>query len=255
MDNSPIENKIKEYLDQRSLDPSPMAWDRLDSMLSVTESRKPKKLPIFMSVAASITLLLTVALWLHYAQTPVKYTGKLIVVNQLEENKIKVQDQIIQDIPNPKQPSTIQISKSSQYLQRDKKSFTDAVIANSNEKDIVDKSTISVGGTPSIYSTISDLNPSFQPDKNVVINNKVENNVVSGLKIDSDQLLKSVENTSKISSQSVTSSKYGLDPQKLLWEAENTPEKKLISKIFKSIQENSGPVFAAVSERNEVKSK
>jgi hypothetical protein len=50
--NNRLENEFRRKLEQRTIQPSQMAWDRLDAMLSVTEEkRKPKR--TWMYVAAS----------------------------------------------------------------------------------------------------------------------------------------------------------------------------------------------------------
>ncbi len=50
--NNRLENEFRTKLEQRTIQPSQMAWDRLDAMLSVTEeNRKPKR--TWMYVAAS----------------------------------------------------------------------------------------------------------------------------------------------------------------------------------------------------------
>ena len=52
MEPNKLENDFKEKLDQRTIEPSAMAWDRLDAMLSVTEEkRQPKRR--WMYIAAS----------------------------------------------------------------------------------------------------------------------------------------------------------------------------------------------------------
>ena len=56
--NNNIENQFRDKLNQRTIEPSDKAWDRLDAMLSVAEKKKPKRGWLWM--AASLAMLLTV---------------------------------------------------------------------------------------------------------------------------------------------------------------------------------------------------
>lgn len=60
MERNKMEQDIKKKLDARSITPTPMAWDRLDAMLSVAEKKEAKKKPIIMwlSMAACFVALL-----------------------------------------------------------------------------------------------------------------------------------------------------------------------------------------------------
>jgi hypothetical protein len=51
MEPNKLENKMREKLNQRTIQPSANAWDRLDAMLSVTE-QKPKRNYKWLSIAA-----------------------------------------------------------------------------------------------------------------------------------------------------------------------------------------------------------
>ena len=43
MEPNKLENKMREKLNKRTIQPSANAWDRLDAMLSVTEQKTEKK--------------------------------------------------------------------------------------------------------------------------------------------------------------------------------------------------------------------
>lgn len=55
MEPNKFDNIVKEKLEQRTIQPREMAWDRLDAMLSVAEEKaaKPKKSRMWMYIAAS----------------------------------------------------------------------------------------------------------------------------------------------------------------------------------------------------------
>lgn len=53
MEQNKLDNEFRSKLQQRTINPSPMAWDRLDAMLSVAEEKKQPKKRTWMYVAAS----------------------------------------------------------------------------------------------------------------------------------------------------------------------------------------------------------
>ena len=54
MEPNKLENQFKEKLNSREINPTKMAWDRLDDMLTITEEKKPKRNYDWMYIAASI---------------------------------------------------------------------------------------------------------------------------------------------------------------------------------------------------------
>jgi hypothetical protein len=61
MEPNKMEMDFKKKLEQRTIQPSEMAWDRLDAMLSVTEQKKQPRRRIWMYIAASFIGLILVA--------------------------------------------------------------------------------------------------------------------------------------------------------------------------------------------------
>ncbi|MFD2600514.1 hypothetical protein [Flavobacterium suzhouense] len=60
MEPNKMEKDFREKLEQRTIQPSDMAWDRLDAMLSVAENKKPKKNRSWMYIAAAFLVFLLV---------------------------------------------------------------------------------------------------------------------------------------------------------------------------------------------------
>lgn len=60
MEPNKMEKDFKEKLEQRTIQPSEMAWDRLDAMLSVAENKKPKRNRTWMYMAAAFLVFLLV---------------------------------------------------------------------------------------------------------------------------------------------------------------------------------------------------
>ncbi|MGK4567018.1 hypothetical protein [Flavobacterium sp. 3HN19-14] len=53
MEPNKFEKNIKQQLEQRTIEPSPIAWDRLDAMLTVAEEKKAKRGYGWLYIAAS----------------------------------------------------------------------------------------------------------------------------------------------------------------------------------------------------------
>jgi hypothetical protein len=61
MEPNNFEKDFRDKLNQREIEPSNKAWDRLDAMLSVTEEKKPKKSKKWLYIAASVVGFLLVS--------------------------------------------------------------------------------------------------------------------------------------------------------------------------------------------------
>jgi len=82
MEPNKLENDFRNKLNQREIQPSEKAWDRLDAMLSVTEKKKPNR--TWMYVAASfLGFLLLGTLFFKQSEVEIEKTN----VITYEENK------------------------------------------------------------------------------------------------------------------------------------------------------------------------
>ena len=63
MEPNKLETQFKEKLNSREIEPSEMAWDRLDAMLSVTEEKKTRRSFGWLYIAASILVLGTAGMF------------------------------------------------------------------------------------------------------------------------------------------------------------------------------------------------
>ena len=90
MEPNKVETQIKEQLNAREIQPSEMAWDRLDAMLSVAEEKKTIRSPFltsrFIGIAASVLVLVSLGLFFfNQEETVVKESAvaKLLKAKQL----------------------------------------------------------------------------------------------------------------------------------------------------------------------------
>lgn len=64
MEPNKMEEEFRNKLNEREIQPSEAAWDRLDAMLSVAENKKPKRNNTFLFIAAGLALFFAVGLFL-----------------------------------------------------------------------------------------------------------------------------------------------------------------------------------------------
>ena len=79
MDNKNLENNIKEYFDQRTIQPSESAWERLDFMLD-NEQNKPSNTNYYWlaGILSVLCLCLIVGFWLRNDDKIVKSIGNKV---------------------------------------------------------------------------------------------------------------------------------------------------------------------------------
>jgi len=89
MEQHKLEKQFKEKLDNREINPSEAAWDRLDAMLSVAESstdkntkQKPKSKLIWLYVAASILGILFVGNLINPKETLIQNPENNVVIGK-----------------------------------------------------------------------------------------------------------------------------------------------------------------------------
>ena len=94
MELNNLEKDFRNKLNQREIQPSEKAWDRLDAMLSVAEKKKPKR--TWMYIAASfLGFLLVGTIFFNQSKTEQGESQNQIVLENRTENKLE-QEKIIE---------------------------------------------------------------------------------------------------------------------------------------------------------------
>ena len=251
-----VENQIKEQLNAREIQPTEMAWDRLDSMLSVAEAKSAKRSPFFsfrfIGIAASFLVFLSIGmLYFNQKSTEIKPENNVVVTekenningningndninsNEGNINDIKVESQVVQT--NNNESSTINNqaqkvnSKSSKGFNQNQKTPINSI--NNQEKIIPFKSSEAVAQNE-------------QPKQ--IAQEKVVNQKPTYISV--DDLLASVEKQPKTTSKVAA---IKVDANSLLSEVdgelEQTFREKVISRIGKSYQN----AKSALANRNQ----
>ena len=220
MEPNKLENEFRDKLEQRRIQPSEMAWDRLDAMLSVTENKKPKKNRAWMYMAAALLVfLLAGILFLNQEKqsNDIENTNNSVVTTEKENSET---------VPNPNAQVTIE----------------EAVVMQPNPSTV----TVKEGN-----GTIQKIQQQNNKVNNVVADNesvaskdtKEAQNIVSVNT--NENLLASATNEMPKKKPSIT-----VDPNSLLSSVEGELNESYRSKAFQGVVKSFNTVKVAVANRN-----
>lgn len=227
MEPNKTEKDFKQKLEQRTIQPSDMAWDRLDAMLSVAENKKPKKNRGWMYMAASLLVFLLVGAFFMKQEKQ---------SNGLENNSNTV---VVKD--KKPQNETTQPSLN-----------TTTIIAPAMQQETVAAS--GTGNTPKVIRVAgTHINKEVISEK--VIQGQMQEQIASAdakdqqntIQVnDSDQLLASVSGSTAKKRATVK-----VDPNSLLSSVEGELTESYRSKTFQGVIKSFNTVKVAVANRNQ----
>jgi hypothetical protein len=125
-----IEKEFKNQLDQREIKPSPVAWDRLDAMLTAAESKKQKPKFNWMYIAASLIgfFMLGYVFYNNSGESVEGISTKAVVTNEAKPTTIPAKKE--QQPPIPSQKATQVIAEKSAVSPKKDASFSSNPLAN-----------------------------------------------------------------------------------------------------------------------------
>lgn len=253
MEPNKLETQIKEQLNAREIQPSEMAWDRLDAMLSVAEEKKTKRFGFlsFQSIGIAASVLVLVSLGLFFfnqKETVVKPENNVVVNEEVKQNNSKHNTSSINGnigIDNNglegfdehvKQRANQQKEENKTIIAQSSKSFN-----QSNQKTTINPSTnqekeIEFQNKQSVAQNepkkTEEQKHEFITNTNVESSEKSNNAIASVQKVSNDRKI-------KVNANSLLSQVDG--------ELEQTFREKVITKINKNYQE----VKVALAARNQ----
>lgn len=236
MDNKNLENNIKEYFDQRTIQPSESAWERLDFMLD-NEKNKPSNTNYYWlaGILSVLCLCLIVGFWLRNDGKIEKSIGNKVNKTEIialdEEMPIVPANTVILDdtVSAQQEANTIRSKKVTQLV-------TQNLSAKHSELDFENVS-------------IPEINQKSENESFELPINTKKQNADYELKINAAKLLANVEQEMS-SKQTKKLIKIQVDPKQLLAEAEKAAEASFLQKMYKNIQDNAGQIIVVVSNRN-----
>ncbi|MBL0024904.1 MAG: hypothetical protein IPO98_07715 [Saprospiraceae bacterium] len=256
MDKNTPDHKIKEHFDNRRISPLTNKWDNLEVLLTENQKVKKNKMQVLLSVAAGIVAIIAVCIWIilpetekEANQTTAKYSDKATNITTPKSKHDFHEESGSNSFINNKNNDS-HISGYVSSISHQKTDENNGQEAQNKEKEPINKEEI----TNDLSTVSKNNNIDKKNNKNTIADNIVIQNSTS-LDINSDKLLQIAEAEIAAENVDVIQNKYGVDPQKLLREAENESNRTFLSKVFKSIHEKSGPVITAVLDRNLQKTK
>lgn len=183
MEPNKLEKDFRDKLEQRTIQPSEMAWDRLDAMLSVTENKKPKSDHRWIYMAASLLVfLLAGVLLLNMENENTVPENKNNVVVTEEQPTIEDSNTIIAPVTNPEalasseSPTLINEKQDSTVIIADNFQIAETVANDANDK--TEPAIIPVNNVDQLLAVASKQNTTKKK---------------SSVKVDPNALLSSVE--------------------------------------------------------------
>lgn len=188
-----IENQIKEKLNAREIQPSAPAWDRLDAMLSVAETKKPKLDFTWLYLAAAFLLFCGLGFFLLNSNESVAIENVIpLVTNEIIQEEIQ-KSQLPTEIKFITSEETVLVENSK--LKNENIKINDENHVDSKNQVIADNpSPITQHPSPNNYKYLSPealLAQIEQPNKND--SSKIKFNPSNKIQIDAHELLTKAE--------------------------------------------------------------
>ncbi|TRW26546.1 hypothetical protein FMM05_03985 [Flavobacterium zepuense] len=243
MEPNNIEQDFKQKLEQRTIQPTEMAWDRLDAMLSVTEekkSKKPNRNWMYMA-ACFLALLLVGVLFLNQEkQNTINGTntnGNSVVTTQQSVTPSKIEN----DATVAPQPVTV----------------TQEAVATTNTAKPLKKRSQQISKMSNTATTETRV---YTNNEQVAVNN--ENTVApviakpGKIKVDANELLASVDRNSvsgpkqHINSTKIKQDGVKVNPNSLLTSVEGELNQSFRDKVLETVSKNYNTVKSSLATRN-----
>lgn len=262
METNKIDKVFKDAFQNRTLEPSTSAWDRLSQKLDTEEKKQRKKGFVVLGYAASILALIAFS-YSYLTEEPTTSEKTNVEIVDIDKTEKVAPSEFVSEKPAFKIKSKVANAAVEKIIL--KKSIRKEVKQNvtrvpeqfQNIEDVKDSQIAEIHkvqiDTLDVYIASTKTNASKKTPKRIKINpldllNSIENkNTVATS--DSD-VLSRVEKL-KIIEQELKNKNISISPEKLLAEVEaDTKEKSFRGKFLKSIKNNISTLATAITERN-----
>ncbi|WP_337968633.1 hypothetical protein [uncultured Flavobacterium sp.] len=240
MEPNNFEKDFREKLNERQIEPSNKAWDRLDAMLSVAEEKKqPKKSRKWLYIAASIVGFLLVGTFFFNQKKSVVETPQGTVVIEENTKKDSVEKPILNVTNSVKEEMVVSEKTATQISDKEIKNKPDTLKQNlnktiKNEKNQIAESSI-INKNNQEKQSINNANP-------IVETSKKEN---------VDQLLDSAEKTVVAQNSVKPKAKIKINANDLLNQVDGELELSFREKVITKVNKNYQTVKVALANRNQ----
>ena len=239
MEPNNFEKDFREKLNQRKIEPSDKAWDRLDAMLSVAENKKPEKKRKWLYIAASVVGFLLVGTFFFNQKKNEVETPKNTIVIKEDQKKNSVTKPTLNIIDSIK--TEIAIYEKDATQTSTKISITKKINHNQNPNK-------TIKNEPNQIAESSVIIKNNQEKQS--INNQTS--VVESPKKESvDQLLNSAEKTVIAENSAKPKSKVKVNANDLLNQVDGELELSFREKVITKVNKNYQTVKVALANRNQ----
>lgn len=279
MDKSKFEKEILEKFKNRKIQPSASAWERLSHQLDTQEKKKKKGWFLYIGYAATIALIISVALLLNDKQSNESFTPentivtKEVKVPEIDPNLIK---SVIKNDPERvvvDKPANIKIQKTLEKKVVKKQPFIQKksvpLIAQQTIKpksETTDKNTAIINIDPKETTTVVlnktiekikvNKEPEFKkPEGTISVNSNALLYAVTHSKEDIRGYYKKYKisraNVLKTIEKELKKSKLSIDPNTILAEVErDVNEESFQNNFYRLIKKKVSDVATAIANRN-----
>ena len=245
MEPNNFEKDFRDKLNERKIEPSNKAWDRLDAMLIVAEENEPIKLDLkkskrkWLYIAASfIGFLLVGTLFFNQNKNAVKTPETVVVEKENETQKESVTEPILKTIDSAKTETAIAEKTSEERANKNEKNNSEASGQisdknNQNESNQIAESSIIIKNNQEKQSTTNQA---------LIAETSKNENV--------DQLLETAENKILAENAPKSKSKVKINSNDLLDQVDGELELSFREKLITKINRSYHTVKVAVENRN-----
>ncbi|PXY43011.1 hypothetical protein [Flavobacterium hydrophilum] len=234
MEPNNFEKDFREKLNQRAIEPSNKAWDRIDAMLSVVEENRPKKNRKWLYIAASVLGFLLAGTFFFNQNKNTVETPKKVVI---EENTKK--DSVEKPVLNNANSTEAEIAVTEKYSkenlnkeQKKRNQISNKIIKN--EQNQIAESSVIIKNNQEKQS----IN-----NQTAIIENPKNSNV--------DQLLQTAENNIVAENSAKPKTKIKVNASDLLNQVDGELELSFREKVISKVNKNYQTVKVAVANRNQ----
>jgi len=240
MEPNNFEKDFREKLNQRKIEPSDKAWDRLDAMLSVAEEKKqPKKKNKWLYIAASfVGFLLVGTFFFNQKKSEIEIQKETIVIKE-NEKKDSVTKPALNVIDSVK--TEIAVSEKDGTQTSTKNSIAEKINYNQNRSKTIKKESNQIAESSVIIKNNQEKQ-SINNQTSVAENPK--NATV-------DQLLNSAEKTVVAENSAKPKPKVKVNANDLLNQVDGELELSFREKVITKVNKNYQTVKVALANRNQ----
>ncbi|UUC45789.1 hypothetical protein [Flavobacterium cerinum] len=234
MEPNKLEDDFRDKLSKRAIQPSEMAWDRLDVMLSVAENKKPKRNYSWLYIAATFIGLLFVGVFLMNREKE---------VIKIQENTVKMVE---------KQPETETESGENGIIPEPKELLSEAGKTGAATNRIVSEKLKKNELNEKGFTAPEQVREVQEPETYIAEVTPQPKEVKKGTStVDANALLASVEKGDTKSVVKVGRQNVKVDANSLLNTVEGEITTDYREGVFQTINRNFKTVKSAVANRNQ----